>query len=151
VSTLYAKDFEPGDQFEFGSHTVTEDEIIEFARRYDPQPFHVDPDSAEDSLFGELVASGWHVVSLTNRMVRNAVYGRMALLGGYGSDEVRFHVSPTRPGDTLSEVIEFAEVPSPPTAPSRDLSFSVTSHNQELETVFTMVNHAILGTGHEQY
>lgn len=150
MSTLYAEDFEPGDQFEFGSHTVTEDEIIEFARRYDPQPFHVDPDSAENSLFGELVASGWHVVSLTNRMVTEAVYGRMALLGGYGSDEVRF-LKPTRPGDTLSGVIEVVDVAeSTDNAGSRDVSFGVKTHNQEDETVLTMVNHAILGSRDEQ-
>jgi len=146
----YFEDLTAGDTDEFGTWTFSRDEIIEFARRYDPQPFRVDPDSAENSLFGELVASGWHVVSLTNRMVTDAVYSRMALLGGYGSEEVRFH-KPTRPGDTLSGVIEVVDISeSTDNAGSRDVSFGVTTHNQEDETVLTMINHAILGSRDER-
>jgi acyl dehydratase len=62
MATHYAEDIEVCDEFRFGSHTVTKEGIIEFAEKFDPQPFHTDEEAAADSTFGGLVASGWHVV-----------------------------------------------------------------------------------------
>ena len=61
------EDFEPGQVYELGSRTVTEEEIVDFARRFDPQPFHLDPDAARESVFGGLIASGWHTGAMLTR------------------------------------------------------------------------------------
>lgn len=96
-------------RFRFRRSQITQSEIIEFAENYDSQPFHTDPETAADSLFDGLVASGWHVVSVTKRLVTDAVYGPAKVLGGYGTEELRFH-RPTRPGDTLNGAIEVVEI-----------------------------------------
>jgi acyl dehydratase len=64
----YFEDFQVGDIFDLGSTTVTEEEIIRFARQFDPQPFHTDPVLARDSIFGGLVASGWHTTAMFMRL-----------------------------------------------------------------------------------
>lgn len=142
--TLYAEDFAVGDEFEFGSHTVTKEEIVEFGEKYDPQPFHVDEEAAKESMFGGLVASGWHVVSLTQRMVSEEIYLRTALRGGKRTDAVTFK-APTRPGDTLSGSVEIVDISDPASRPEhRDVSFAVTTRNQRDETVLTMISHAMV-------
>ncbi len=141
--TLHAEDFAVGDEFALGSHTVTKDGIVDYARKFDPQPFHVDEDAAQESMFGGLVASGWHVVSLTNRLMTDALFSRMALRGGHGTDEVRF-LEPVRPGDTLTGVVEVTEISDPESRPEhRDVSLAVTTRNGAT-TVLTMVNHAMV-------
>jgi acyl dehydratase len=141
--TLYAEDFAVGDEFALGSYTITKDGIVEFAREFDPQPFHVDEDAAGESMFGGLVASGWHVVSLTNRLMTDALFSRMALRGGHGTDEVRF-LEPVRPGDTLTGVVEVVEISDPESRlQHRDVSLAVTTRKGET-TVLTMVNHAMV-------
>jgi acyl dehydratase len=144
VTTRYAEDLSVGDEFTFGSHTVTAEEIIEFAEQFDPQPFHTDEEAAKESMFGGLVASGWHVVSLTNRMLADSVFSRIALQGGHGTDKVRFH-EPTRPGDTLSGVVEIVDITDPESRPHhRDVSFGVTTRNDSGADVLTMVNHGMV-------
>ncbi|MFC6769885.1 MaoC family dehydratase [Natrinema soli] len=97
----YYEDIEIGDTEEFGEYHVTKDEILEFAERYDPQPFHTDEDAAEDSAFGELVASGWHTASICMRMLVDGPIQDRASMGARGADELRWK-QPVRPGDTLS-------------------------------------------------
>jgi acyl dehydratase len=97
----YFEDYLPGAVHEFGSITIEQDEIIEFARRFDPQPFHIDPEAAKQSAFGGLIASGWHTVCLTMRLLVDHYVSRVASLGSPGVDEVRWR-KPVRPGDTLS-------------------------------------------------
>ena len=72
---LYWEDFEPGQTLDLGSRTVTEEEILEFARRWDPQPFHVDPEAARETVFGGLIASGWHTGAMWMRMYVDTVLG----------------------------------------------------------------------------
>ncbi|MDB5395461.1 MAG: MaoC domain protein [Rhodospirillales bacterium] len=98
---LFLEDFQPGTVAEFGSRTVTEDEIIAFATAFDPQTFHVDREAARSSNFGGIVASGWHTVSLTCRMFVDNFMNGTSLMGGIGADEVRW-LKPVRPGDTLN-------------------------------------------------
>ncbi|WP_330630733.1 MaoC family dehydratase [Halocatena halophila] len=99
--TGYFEEIEIGTTTEFGTRTVDRAEIIEFAEQFDPQPFHLDPSAAEDSVFGELVASGWHTASLTMRvMVENGMNDSRAM-GAVGVDELRWP-EPVRPGDTLT-------------------------------------------------
>jgi acyl dehydratase len=97
----YFEDFEPGATYEFGGHTVTAEEIVEFARRYDPQYFHVDPDAARESPFGGLVASGWHTAAIFMRMYVDAILLGSEGMGSPGVEELRW-LAPVRPGDTLS-------------------------------------------------
>ena len=97
---LYFEDFHVGDAFELGSIAVTQEEIIDFARQYDPQVFHVDPEQAKASFFGELIASGWHTGSLYMRLLVDALFSKVDSMGSPGIDEVRF-IRPVRPQDTL--------------------------------------------------
>ena len=97
----YYEDVEIGDTREFGEYTVTKEEIIEFAEQYDPQPFHTDEEAAEESAFGELVASGWHTASICMRLLATGPVQERASMGARGVDELRWH-RPVRPGDTLS-------------------------------------------------
>jgi acyl dehydratase len=106
----YFEDVEVGEVHEFGEYHLTEDEVVEFGERYDPQPFHVDAEAAEESMFGELVASGWHTASMSMRMLVEGPDGgeERASMGSPGVDELRWH-QPVKPGETLSlrtEVLE---------------------------------------------
>ncbi|MEI8183847.1 MAG: MaoC family dehydratase, partial [Desulfomonile sp.] len=97
----YFEDYVPGSVHEFGSIAVEEAEMINFARRFDPQPFHIDPEAAKQSIFGGLIASGWHTASLAMRLLVDHYISHVASLGSPGVDELRW-LKPVRPGDTLS-------------------------------------------------
>ena len=94
------EDFKVGETHEMGRHTFTTDEIVTFARQYDPQPFHTDPQAAQHGFFGGLVASGWHTCAVAMRLMCDSYLNRSRSLGAPGVDNVRFH-KPVRPGDTL--------------------------------------------------
>ena len=95
------EDFKVGDTQEMGRHTFSAEEIIAFARQFDPQPFHVDPEAAKQSFFGGLVASGWHTCAVAMRLMCDSYLNASRSLGAPGVDHVRFH-KPVRPGDTLT-------------------------------------------------
>ena len=97
----YFEDFAAGDKFEFGNYLVTEEEIMEFAGKYDPQSIHLDRDAAEKSMFGGIIASGLHTLSMLMRMTVDGLLSETAALGSPGIDEARW-LLPVRPGDTLS-------------------------------------------------
>ncbi len=104
----YWEDFAVGQVRETGGHSLTEEEVIEFAKKYDPQPFHIDRDKAKQSAFGGLIASGWQTAGLCMRMLCDMYLLESASMGSPGIDELRW-VKPVRPGDTLrlkSTVIE---------------------------------------------
>ena len=111
----YFDDCEVGQRFGAGSHTVTREEIVEFAERYDPQPFHVDEELAASSIFGELIASGWHTAAICTRLFVEGPLADVASAGGIGVDELRWH-KPVTPGDELSVEGEIVE-----TDPAEDL------------------------------
>ena len=98
---LYWEDFPPGDVMDVGSHTFTEEEIIAFAREFDPQPFHVDPEAAKHSFFKGLIASGWHTCAVAMRLMVDRYVNRSASLGSPGLDSIRW-LAPVRAGDTIS-------------------------------------------------
>jgi acyl dehydratase len=104
----YYEDIEVGDVHEFGAYEVTEEEIVNFAEQYDPQPFHVDPEGAEESAFGELVASGWHTASICMRMLVDNHLNESASAGARGVRELKW-LDPVRPGDVLSVRLEVLE------------------------------------------
>src|SRR5208337_3481909 len=101
INDRYFEDYVPGDVHEFGSIVAEEKEMIAFARRFDPQPFHTDPEAAKQSIFGGLIASGWYTAGLAMRLLVDNYISRVASLGSPGADEVRWR-KPVRPGDTLS-------------------------------------------------
>ena len=101
IDDRYFEDYIPGEVHEFGSVIAEQDEIIAFARRFDPQPFHTDLEAAKESPYGGLIASGWHTASMAMRLLVDNYISRVASLGSPGVDEVRWR-KPVRPGDTLS-------------------------------------------------
>lgn len=101
LQELYFEDHLVGSLQVMGSVTVTEEEIIAFAKRYDPQVFHVDPEAAKSTPFRGLVASGWHTVALAMRLIVDNRLSRVKNIGSPGADEVRW-LKPVRPGDTLT-------------------------------------------------
>jgi acyl dehydratase len=119
-SYLYLEDLKPGQTFKAGPVTMTQDEIIEFARKYDPQAFHTDPIKAKDSIFGELIASGWHTAALTMRMITEAT---PKMKGGMVGRSVEKMGWPrvVRPGDTLALTIEVLETWPTKSNPSRGM------------------------------
>ncbi|MFB6205318.1 MAG: MaoC family dehydratase [Haloglomus sp.] len=101
MAAQYYEDIAVGKERSFGEYEVTEAEIVEFAERYDPQPFHVDPEAAEESLFGGLIASGWHTAAMTMRMLVDNYLDGSGAMGAAGIDGLRWK-QPVRPGDTLT-------------------------------------------------
>ncbi len=109
MNEKYLEDLHVGDRFESDTFLVTEDDIVAFARAFDPQPFHLDVGAAEQSVFRGLVASGWHTAAMSMRLF---VTGGLQLAGGsvgLGVDELRWP-RPVRPGDTLRLQTEIMEI-----------------------------------------
>lgn len=114
----YWEDFEIGDEAEHGSYTITEDEIVEFAGRFDPQPFHTDAEAAAGGPFGGLIASGWHTAALYMGMYVRSQMNGSASMGSPGVEELRWLV-PVRPGDVLTARSRIAEKWPSETNPGR--------------------------------
>ena len=134
----YLEDFAVGQVMEFPPRTVSEDEIVAFARDYDPQPFHLDKEAARQSLFGGLCASGWHTAGIMMRMLVDHMIGKYASMGSPGVDQLRW-VKPVFPGDTLQLSGEVLEVRPSQSKPDRGVITSrYEMKNQKGETVLTM-------------
>ena len=98
---IYFEDLEVGRETDFGAYEVTREEVLEFARKYDPQPFHLSDEAAAKTHFGRLAASGWHTAAMTMAVIaRKVVENEQAGLGSPGIDELRW-LKPVYPGDTL--------------------------------------------------
>jgi acyl dehydratase len=98
---IYFEDLEVGSETYFGSYEVTREEVLEFAHKYDPQPFHISDEAAANTHFGRIAASGWHTCAMTMAVVaRHVVEHEQAGLGSPGIDELRWR-KPVYPGDTL--------------------------------------------------
>lgn len=136
---LWLEDLEPGQQFRFGDYAVTRDEVIDFASRYDPQPFHLDDAAAaQNPLLGRLCASGMHTLSMAQlMMMRGFEKVGLQVLAGAGMDELRLHV-PVFPGDTLHLEIEILETRTLRSRQDRGLlSFLTKVVNQNGEAAMT--------------
>jgi acyl dehydratase len=139
---MYLEDFTVGEVETFGSYRVTREEVIEFASRYDPQPFHLNDDAAaENRIFGRLAASGWHTAAMTMRMRVDHAGGDGAFsLGSPGIDELRW-LRPVYPGDTLSVRTEVLEINPSRSRPDMGSVRGVTSTlNQHGEEVMRMMD-----------
>ena len=99
--TRYWEDFKVGEVEQIGGKRVDKEEAIAFAKQYDPQPFHVDEAAAKQSMYGGLIASGWHTCAMVMRMMCDAYLSQSASVGSPGIDNLRW-LKPVRPGDTLS-------------------------------------------------
>ncbi len=96
----YYEDFKLGETVEIGRYTVTQDEILDFAAKYDPQPFHTDPEADKYSIYGVIIASGWHTCGIVMRTMVDAYMSKAASMGSPGMEEIRW-LKPVRPDDTL--------------------------------------------------
>jgi acyl dehydratase len=114
----YFEDYQVGQSATLGSHTITRDEIIAFATQFDPQPFHVDEARARESIYGGLIASGWHTASLMMRLIVDGWESDTAGMGSPGVDELRW-LLPVRPGDTLTASIAILEMTPSTRRPDR--------------------------------
>ncbi|WP_031079300.1 MaoC family dehydratase [Streptomyces sp. NRRL WC-3742] len=135
---LSFEDFHPDRRDELGSTELTEEDIIGYARQFDPMPFHLDPVAAADSPFGGLVASGWHTGAVVMRQFVTALLADSACRGSYGMEEVRF-LAPVRPGDELrGRVTVVAAEPHPKRPALGVVHFLVEAANQSDVPVYRM-------------
>lgn len=140
-SMIYFEDLEVGSETYFGSCAVTREEVLEFARKYDPQPFHLSDEEAAKTHFGRLSASGWHTCAMTMGVIARAVVRqKQAGLGSPGIDELRW-LKPVYPGDTLhvrGTIVEKTPSRSKPEIGSFRTRTTVT--NQDDAPVMSMVS-----------
>ena len=138
---IYFEDLEVGSQTYFGSYEVTREEVLDFARKYDPQPFHLSDEAAARTHFGRLSASGWHTCAMTMAVIARAVVKEeQAGLGSPGIDELRW-LKPVYPGDTLhvrGEIVEKTPSRSRPEMGSFRTRTTVTNQNDV--PVMTMIS-----------
>lgn len=131
-------DFHAGQTIEAGPYLVTEAEVLQFARAYDPQWFHTDADAAAEGPFGGLIASGWHTAGLMMRLFADHYLTHVASLASPGLDELRW-LKPVRPGDTLSiRVTVLKAVPSKSKPDRGVVTSGIEVLNQADETVMTL-------------
>ena len=141
---LHFEDFAPGQVYELGTREVTEDELVAFAREWDPQPFHVDPEAAKDSVFGGLIASGWQTGAMWMRMYVDTMLGTAAR-GSPGIEELRW-LAPVRPGDTLSGRLTVLEtMPSATRSDRGTVRIRAEMVNQDGVTVMAMTSRGHFG------
>jgi acyl dehydratase len=138
---IYFEDLQVGAETEFGTYEVTREEVIDFARKYDPQPFHLSDEEAAKTHFGRLAASGWHTAAMTMAVIaRHVVDQKQAGLGSPGIDELRWK-KPVFPGDMLhvrGRILEKTPSRSRPDMGSFRTETTVT--NQVGEVVMTFIS-----------
>ena len=134
----YFEDFFPGQDIDLGTRGVSEDEIIAFASQFDPQPFHIDREAAAQSIYGGVIASGWHTCSMMMRMVVDGLMAKSSSMGSPGLDGVRW-LAPVRAGDTLNVRYQTTQVKASNSKPDRGVVWSKwVAINQHGETVCTV-------------
>jgi acyl dehydratase len=141
----YFEDIVVGEKQSFGSYTVTREEVMEFAGKYDPQAFHLDDEAAAKTHFGRLSASGWHTCAMTMAMmVENFKGQNVASLGSPGVDELKW-LKPVYPGDTLRVEAEVIEKRQSASRPEMGITKSrQTVFNQHNEPVLSMVSNGLI-------
>jgi len=145
----YFEDIVVGESSEHGAYELTADEIMSFARQYDPQPFHLDLEVAEASVFGGLTASGFHMVAIQGALIDSATRGSsgepgVAAIAGLGLDEVRFK-SPARVGDTLSLQLTCVEARPSASKPDRGIiRYGIEILNQDGQVVLSSIQNVLV-------
>lgn len=141
----YFEDLTVGARASFGTYQVTREEVMDFARKFDPQPFHLSDEAAAETHFGRLSASGWHTCAMTMAMlVENLKANRQAGLGSPGIDELRW-LRPVYPGDTLRCESELIEKRVSQSRPDMGIFKSrMTVLNQDDVPVMTMISNGLI-------
>lgn len=136
----YFEDIVVGASRDTGSHTFTQDAIIAFAKQFDPQPFHIDPEAAKDSNFGGIIASGWHTAATVMRLLVDSAIDLEASLGSPGFDDLSW-LKPVRPGDTIRARLTCIEkTPSKSRPGIGSARFLVEVFNQKDELVMKFIS-----------
>jgi acyl dehydratase len=137
MTMIHLDDLAPGQVYPLGRRTLSRDEIVAFARDWDPQPFHLDEEAGAASIYDGLIASGWHTACVFMRLFADGLLSRAAALGSPGVDELRW-LRPVRPGDTLEARIEILEVRPSRSKPDRGIarlrSVMINQHQDEVLT-----------------
>ena len=143
----FYEDIEVGSKSSFGRYEVTREEVMDFASKYDPQPFHLDDDAAAQTHFGRLSASGWHTCSMTMAMMVDNMKGeKSAGLGSPGVDSLRW-IKPVYPGDTLRCETEIIEKRRSASRPEMGIFKSrIRTFNQDDVMVLEMVSNGLIRT-----
>lgn len=135
MATRYYGDLETDASYTLGPRTVTEENIVEFAERYDPQSIHVDPEAAAESTFGGLIASGWHTAAVSMRLLVDGLLDDVAVVAALGVDELRWR-KPVRVDDELRVTTTVADKESWDDEKGL-VTFDVAAINQNDEVVMT--------------
>lgn len=141
MSEVWYESFKVGDTVRSPGKTLSEAEIIDWAFKYDPQPFHIDKTAAEESIYGGIIASGWQVAAVAFRMLMHTNIFGNASLGSPGLDELRWR-QPVRPGDTISTVVRVTETRVSKSKPDRGLvtlSYEIVNQHDEVVASFKAV------------
>ena len=139
---MYFEDYVPQRVFSLPRVQVTEAGIVEFARRFDPQPYHTDPDSEQARAFGGVIASGWHTCALAMRSFVEGYLSPESALPSPGIDELRWH-APVRPGDELSITVTVLEATASRSKPDRGIVRShieARNHDDVIVLSMTAIN-----------
>ncbi len=145
MTKWYFEDFEVGKTYPVGSRSVTEAEIVAFATQFDPQPFHVDKDAAAKSIFGGIIASGWHTCSMIMRVMVDGFLHESSSMGSPGVDEVRW-IKPVRGGDTLTITTTVLDAKLSESKPDRGVVWTEwRATNQHGELVATIKGMGMFG------
>lgn len=138
INDRYFEDYIPGSLYEYGSIRVEQEEMIAFAKQFDPQDFHSDPEAAGRTVFGGLIASGWHTASLMMRLFADNYLSKVASLSSPGIDELRWN-HPVRPGDVLSIRVTVTDAVRSRSKPDRGILHSyVEVLNQNNQVVMSL-------------
>jgi acyl dehydratase len=138
IHERYFEDYIPGSTFEYGEISLSAEEIIDFAKRFDPQPIHVDPEAAARGPFAGLIASGWHTAGVMMRLLADHYVSHVAGMASPGVDELRWML-PVRPGDSLSIRITILETKRSRSKPDRGIVRSLVEvMNQNKEVVMSL-------------
>jgi len=138
ASERFFEDYAVGRVFEAGSASISEADIVDFAKRYDPQPFHIDAEAARSGFYGGIIASGWQTIALTMRLCVEHYLSAASSLGSPGIDELRW-MRPVRPGDILSVRVTVEEARRSRSRPDRGLVRSfIETRNQVGDPVMSM-------------
>lgn len=138
VTTRYLDEFVAGQVFELGSVTMEKDDIVAFAQSYDPQSFHIDEDAAAKSIYGGLIASGWHTACAFMSLLANNLLVDAASMGSSGLDSLRW-ILPVRPGDRLTATLEITKVRVSDSRPDRGkVYWHADVKNQDGRSVMTL-------------
>jgi acyl dehydratase len=143
--TLTFEDFQPGHFGSFGPRRITRDEIIAYAKEYDPQPMHLDEEAAKASMLKGLAGSGWHMCSLMMRMIYDGFLYKTASLGAPGVTEMKW-LMPFRPDDELTLDVEVMETRTSQSRPSMGfVTFKCSMRNAKGQTVSDMTVPIMIG------